>query len=142
MRLPILSIILFFSLQVAVCQNKAQAEVEKAVETLKLAMVDPNQKVLETIVADKLSYGHSSGKVETKAQFIESLLSGQSDFVNIELSNQAVSILQKTALVRHRLSANTNNAGIPGTVKLDILLVFQKQGKNWVLIARQAVKVA
>jgi ketosteroid isomerase-like protein len=46
----------------------------------------------------------------------------------------------KTAIVRHLFDGTTNDGGKPGTVKLKILLIFEKQGKDWKLLARQAVK--
>ena len=45
------------------------------------------------------------------------------------------------ALVRHHLTAETNNNSVPGKADLFILLVWQKQKGQWKLLARQAVKV-
>ncbi|MFB9863768.1 nuclear transport factor 2 family protein [Rufibacter immobilis] len=122
-------------------QSKPEALVAAAVETFKNALISGERKALETIVADGLSYGHSSGKVEDKATFIESLVSGKSDFVTIDLTHQTIQVTGKTALVRHQLSGTTNDSGNPGTVKLGILLVWQKQRAQWKLLARQAYKL-
>ena len=45
------------------------------------------------------------------------------------------------AFVRHSLAADTNDSGKPGKVALKILGVWQKQGGNWKLLARQAVRI-
>ena len=37
-------------------------------------------------------------------------------------------------------NATTNDGGKPGTVKLKVLLIFQKENGAWKLLARQAVK--
>jgi ketosteroid isomerase-like protein len=123
-------------------QSKEDAAVNAAVENLKKAMIDGDKAGLEKITSDKLSYGHSSGKVEDKATFVDNIVSGKSDFVTIELTNQTVSVSGDAAVVRHSLSATTNDNGNPGSVKLNILLVWQKQKGQWKLLARQAVKVA
>jgi len=123
-------------------QSKEDAAVNAAVENLKKAMIDGDKTGLEKITSDKLSYGHSSGKVEDKATFVDNIVSGKSDFVTIELTNQTVSVSGDAAVVRHTLSATTNDNGNPGSVKLNILLVWQKQKGQWKLLARQAVKVA
>lgn len=123
-------------------QSKEDAAVNAAVENLKKAMVDGDKAGLEKVTADKLSYGHSSGKIEDKATFVDNIVSGKSDFVTIELTNQTVSVSGDAAIVRHTLSATTNDNGNPGNVKLNILLVWQKQKGQWKLLARQAVKVA
>lgn len=123
-------------------QSKEDAAVNAAVENLKKAMVDGDKAGLEKITSDKLSYGHSSGKIEDKATFVDNIVTGKSDFVTIELTNQTVSVSGDAAVVRHTLSATTNDNGNPGSVKLNILLVWQKQKGQWKLLARQAVKVA
>lgn len=123
-------------------QSKGETAVANAVEQLRKAMVDGNKAELESIASDKLSYGHSGGYVEGKAEFVEKIASGKSDFVTIELKDQTISISGKTAIVRHKLNATTNDNGKPGEVHLLILLIFQKENKQWKLLARQAVKVA
>lgn len=133
--------ILIMILQAGFSQTKAEMAVASAVETLRKAMVDGDKMTLKKITSDALSYGHSSGKVEDQATFINSLVTGKSDFVSIDLTNQTVKVVGKTAIVRHRLSAKTNDNGKPGEVHLDILTIWQKQKGHWILLARQAVKV-
>jgi len=122
-------------------QSKDEAAVATAVEKLRQAMVDGNKEVLESITSDKLSYGHSSGLVENKTEFVDKLVSGKSDFVTIELKDQAISISGSTAIVRHKLDATTSDNGKPGEAHLSVLLIFQNDHKQWKLLARQAVKV-
>src|SRR5262245_10658645 len=133
---------LFFALAIGVsAQSKDEKAVADAVEKLKQAMIDGNKTGLENAVADQLSYGHSSGRVENKKEFVDKIVSGQSDFVTIDLQDQTISISDNTAIVRHKLNATTNDSGKPGEVHLLVLLVFQKQKGAWKLLARQAVKV-
>ncbi len=113
-----------------------------ATERLRRAMISPDAATLATLLADELSYGHSDGKIDTKASITASLLDGGSDFVTVELSEQTVTVVGNVALVRHRLVADTNDSGKPGHVKLKILLVWQQRAGEWVLLARQAVRVA
>ena len=126
---------------IAMAQNKEEAAVAAAVENLRKAMIDPDKAMLQKLTAEQLSYGHSSGKIEDQNAFIEALVSAKSDFVTIDLTNQTVAISSNTAVVRHNLSATTNDNGTPGTVKLHILTVWQKQKGQWKLLARQAVKL-
>lgn len=124
--------------------TKAQSNQDKvanAVEFLKQAMVSGNENDLEKIASDNLSYGHSSGKLEDKTAFVKSIASGASDFVSIDLTEQSINLKGKTAIVRHKLAAKTNDGGRPGEVKLGIMLVFAKEGGDWKLLARQAYKL-
>ena len=103
-------------------------------------MVSAEKATLDKFTAEELSYGHSSGKIETKREFVDNIVNGISDFTSIELSNQTISVTGKTAIVRHLLTATTNDNGKTGNVKINILLVWQKQKGGWKLLARQAVR--
>lgn len=140
-RKHIFLFIFLISTAISFAQPKKEAQVNAAVEKLKLAMVSGERSALESIAADQLSYGHSSGLVETKAQFVEKIASGSSDFVTIELKNQTITISGNTAIVRHELHGTTNDNNKPGEVHLRIMLVWQKQNKEWKLLGRQAVKI-
>jgi len=133
-------VFLFAAFSFAHAQTKDEKAVANTVERLRIAMIDGNKAELESIASDKLSYGHSSGYLEGKAEFVEKIVSGQSDFVTIELTDQAISVNGGTAIVRHKLNAVTNDSGKPGEVHLYILLVFQKEHRQWKLLARQAVR--
>lgn len=119
-----------------------QKEVEKAVEQLRLLMITPDQKGLESIAHEELSYGHSNGKVESKKEFIETLVGGRSDFRRIELKDQKITVAGNTAVVRHTLEADTFDGGVANTIRLHIVLVWAKEKNSWRLIARQAVKLS
>lgn len=134
-------IICFSVLTTAFAQSKDETAVASAVEILKKAMIDADKTALESIAADALSYGHSNGKVEDKAEFVRAIVSGESDFVTINLTEQTIKIAGNAAIVRHKLSATTNNSGKPGTANLALLMVWQKQKGGWKLLARQAVKI-
>lgn len=121
-------------------QSKEEAAVASAVTTLTKAMTDADTVQLSRLTSAQLSYGHSSGKIQSQREFIHSLATGESDFVNINLTDQTITVSGTTALVRHTLSATTNDGGKPGTVKLYILLIWQKVKGQWVLLGRQAVK--
>lgn len=123
-----------------IAQSKQEKSVANAVEKLRKAMVDGNKAELENAVSEQLSYGHSGGHIDDKKEFVEKLSSGKSDFVTIDLTEQTIAVSGKVAVVRHVLTAKTNDGGKPGDVHLRILLVFQKKGGKWVLLARQAVK--
>lgn len=122
-------------------QTKQEKAVAAAVENLRVAMIDANKSNLENAVADQLSYGHSSGVIDDKKEFVEKIVSGKSDFVSIDFSEQTIRISGKVAVVRHLFSAKTNDGGRPGEVKIRVLLVWKKQGKDWKLLARQAVRI-
>ena len=120
----------------------AEQSVAAAAEKLRVAMIDPTPAALTALVANDLSYGHSGGRVDTKDSFIGDLIVGKSDFVTIAITDQTIKVVGNTAIVRHTLTANTNDSGKAGKVQIKILGVWQQQGGQWKLLARQAVRVA
>lgn len=136
--------IVFILLGVSVmvkAQSKDEVSVLAAVENMRLALISGDKTALENVAAADLSYGHSSGKIQDKAAFVEAIASGSSDFVTVEYKNQTVKVTGKTAIVRHELHAKTNDGGKPGEAHIGVLLVWQKQGKDWKLLGRQAFKL-
>jgi hypothetical protein len=114
---------------------------EYTIENLRAAMVSPTEEMLTNLVSDPLSYGHSNGVVETKEEFIVSLVSGKYNFLNIDLSEQTIEIIGNIGVVRHNLFAETHDKDKPeSTIKLKILLIWEFREGQWKLLARQAVK--
>ncbi|MCX6259139.1 MAG: nuclear transport factor 2 family protein [Bacteroidia bacterium] len=136
--------ILFFILSISTnCrQPNPGKDVAEAVEIFRKGIVDADKNLLEIITADELVYGHSSGKVQNKAEFIAEIISGQPlDYITIVLTDQTIKIVGNTAIVRHILSSETSSNGTPGHLKIGNMLIWQKQHGKWKLLARQAYKL-
>jgi ketosteroid isomerase-like protein len=115
-------------------------EVAAAVEAFRNAVVDADAKTLSGLLAENLSYGHSDGKVEGKKDLIGKLSDGTYDFVTMDLTEQTIQLSGDVAIVRNRLDGKTNDGGKPNEAHLYVLMIWQKSGDGWKLIARQAVK--
>lgn len=122
-------------------QTKSEKRVAGAIQQLSKAMIEGDSAALVRLVHDQLSYAHSSGKVEDKTLFITALASGRSDFLNINLSDQKITVVDNTAIVRHTLTGQVVDGGKQGDLKLHVLLVWVKEKGNWRLLARQAVRL-
>lgn len=122
-------------------QSPDEKDVAAAVANLRKGMMDGDKNLLDQVTSPDLTYGHSNGKIEDKATFIQVLASGENDFVTMDIAEQTIKLVGNTAMVRHNLSAQTNNGGTPGSTKLGVLLIWQKQRGTWKLIARQAFKL-
>jgi len=115
--------------------------VAQAVEAFRNAALKADRAQFEALTADQLSYGHSAGRVENKAKFIEGATSGQSRWKFITLTDQTIQIVGNTAVVRHTFTGESERDGKTNPVKLGVLTVWQKQDGNWKLLARQAVRL-
>lgn len=127
---------------VLIADAKAETIVAAAVEKLRVAMLSGVRKDLESVLSDDLAYGHSSGKVETKAEFVEAIVSRTSDFKSIDLEDQKINVQGNLAIVRHILNGETNDGGKKGNVRLGIVLVFKQVNNQWLLCSRNAFRVA
>ena len=124
----------------SVAQSAEEKEVASRVETLRNALMTPDKTILEDLAAEELSYGHSSGLVETKAAFVDALVTGKSKLSTVTFSDQTITFAGNAAVVRHKMMADLHNNN--GITKIDIivLLVWQKQNGKWKMLARQAAK--
>jgi ketosteroid isomerase-like protein len=122
-------------------QSGDEAAVAQAVEAFRNAMLKADRAQFEALCADQLSYGHSAGRVETKAQFIDAATSGRSTWKFITLTDQTIQIVGNNAIVRHTLTGETERDGKTNPVKIGVLMVWHKQDGNWKLLARQAVRL-
>jgi hypothetical protein len=124
-----------------VAQSGDEAAVAQAVDAFRTAMLKADRAQFEALTAEQLSYGHSSGRVETKAQFIDAATSGRATWKFITLTDQTMQIVGHNAIVRHTLTGETERDGKTNPVKIGVLMIWHKQNGHWKLLARQAVRL-
>jgi hypothetical protein len=124
----------------AVAQDADKAAVAEAVANLTKAMLAADKTKLEALTSSPLSYGHSSGVIQTQSAFVDVIASKQTVYKSIELSSQSIDIVGANAIVRHNWLGESGPAdGSKWSVsKIGILQVWQKDGAAWKLLARQA----
>jgi len=123
--------------------DKATKAIAATLESLRAAMQTANRAALTDLAAENLIYVHSSGKTQNKAEFVEGIAGGDSVFVTLQFTDVRIKVTGDTAIVTHKLVADTNDRGKgPAKVNIGVMLVFQKQGSGvWKLLARQAFKL-
>lgn len=119
-------------------ESADEGAVKKAVDDLTKAMMAADKAKLEALVSDQLSYGHSSGKVETKAEFVGVVAGKKTIYKSITLSDPTVSVAGNNAIARHTFAAEVEVDGKPSSPKIGVLQVWVKDGGAWKLLARQA----
>ena len=125
----------------ALAQAGDEAAVAKAVEAFREAMHKADKAAFEKLCADELSYGHSGGRIETKAEFIAASTSGKTTWKSITLSDTSVKVVGSNAIARHKLTGETLSEGKTNAINIGILMVWAKQGADWKLLARQAFRL-
>jgi len=118
-----------------------EAAVKKATDELRQAMISQDKAKLESLLADQLSYGHSSAKLDTKASLIDSTMSRKSKVKSLEFPELKITMAGPNAITRHLLVQESELDGKASHVKIGILAVWQKQDGGWKLLARQGFKL-
>ena len=95
---------------------------------------------MEALAAEQLSYGHSDGRVQNKAEFIEGVMTRKAIVKSITLSNHTIAVVGNDAVARHTWASESETDGKPNSTKISVLQVWQKQGGRWKLLARQGFR--
>ena len=118
-----------------------EAAVKDSVEGLRKALLAADKTQLEQLAADQLSYGHSSGKVQNKAEFVDGVMTRKAVVKSLDFPDLTVAMAGDAAIARHLYVSESETDGKPNNVRIGVLAVFQKQDGGWKLLARQAYKL-
>ena len=104
-------------------------------------MMKKDRAALQKILHENLTYTHSSGLNETKADVVKSVTAGPMTHEEIRLSNTSVRVFGDTALVKGTVDFRNSVSGTVSTAHLDVLHVWLKGSQGWQLVARQALRL-
>ena len=124
----------------AVAESADEAAVGQAVEALRKAIFGQDKTQLEALSAEHLSYGHSDGRVQNKAEFIEGVMTRKAIVKSLTLSNHTIAVVGNDAVARHTWASESETDGKPSSTKISVLQVWPKQGGHWKLLARQGFR--
>jgi ketosteroid isomerase-like protein len=117
--------------------------VAKRLEAFRAAQFAHDAKALDALCSAELSYSHSDAHVEDKATFIKNATSDKSKFLSLEYNDPWIRVVGDTAIVRFHWVAEgeTVPEGKKSSTNLHILMIWQKQGGDWKLLARASTKL-
>ena len=118
-----------------------EAAVADAVETLRKGQLEADKAKLDQVTAPQLSYGHSDGRVETKDEFINAVLTRKQIVKSIAFPELKVAVTGNTAVARHIYLSESERDGKATTTRIGALQVWQKQNGGWKLLARQGFRL-
>lgn len=120
---------------------QTENEVAAAVEKMRLAMIAEDVATLKAMTSESLSYGHSSGAIENRDQFLAVFESKTTDYLKWEIADQSIVIHGKDlAIVRHQVTGEISEQGKITTPKIGLMMVWVKEKGTWKLLARQAFR--
>ena len=125
-----------------VAESSDEAAVTQAVEALRKALLEADKARLQQLGADQLSYGHSDGRVQTKAEFIDGVMTRKAIVKSLAFPELTVAVVGDAAIARHIYLSDSETDGKPVNTRIGALQVWQKQDGSWKLLARQGFKLA
>jgi hypothetical protein len=112
-----------------------------AVEAFRVAMLNADGKALADLSHDALSFGHSNGVVQSKEEFISTVVNQKEIFNKIRQTDHHNVVVNDFGIARHIFDADITFEGKPLLVKLGMLQVWKQEGGAWKMLARQAYRL-
>ncbi len=112
-----------------------------AVAKLDKALIAKDTVVLKQLLHNDVTYGHSNGWVETKADVIKDLVTGKLAYNKIETKSIKWTITNNVATMRNSSEISYELEGKPGELHLHVVQVWLKTNKGWQLLTRQSTKI-
>ena len=105
------------------------------------AMVDADTETLEKYLADDLTYTHTTGWIETKTGFLETVRSGKIDYMAMTPSEVQVRIYGDIAIMTglSRMKGAVGDKTVSFTIRF--LDVSRRIGDSWQLVAWQSARL-
>ena len=107
------------------------------------AMVDGDGELLDALLAENASYVHTTGKRETKRQFIDAITAGRRRYRQIEIQSQDVMPGGRDTWIvfgRALLEMESKNGALLFPIAYTAIHI--QVDKQWQLLAMQATRVA
>ena len=115
--------------------GKAEQQVLQAEKERFAAMIKGDRGALEKLLADDLTYIHSTALLQTKDEFIKSVLAGNIDYVSIvpSESDAKVRINGTTATATGLAAVNVIDNGNNRKIRIRYTTVYANRGGAWLL---------
>jgi len=123
--------------------GKAEQQVLQAEKERFAAMIKGDRGALEKLLADDLTYIHSTALLQTKDEFIKSVLAGNIDYVSIvpSESDAKVRINGTTATATGLAAVNVIDTGKDRKIRIRYTTVYANRGGAWLLQAWQSTVI-
>ena len=99
------------------------------------AMIDADLATLDRLLDDRLSYAHSNGARDTKAEYLEKVRSRYYDYLRADHPVERVEVIGDTAMVVGRMTCDLTVQGTPKTIDNLALAVWVRVDGDWRLLA-------
>jgi len=115
-----------------------------AVEQARVTALDASDvPALEKIMADDVTYVHASGKVDTKASYLDAIRSGKLHYISWVAKNLQVRVQGEAAVINGEYSVRVTDSRVqpnPFNIDIFILEMYARRDGRWQQIAWQSTR--
>lgn len=141
MKIFSLSFLVLFIVNVSFAQVDSVG-LKATMQKLDVALLQKDEKELQSVLHKDLSYGHSNGWIQSKNDVLNDFKSGKLTYNKIENnSSMIVNISKKFATVKTNTNAEGVVNGTTFKLTLHVMQFWIKTKNGWQLIARQSAKL-
>ena len=116
--------------------------VKEAEKAWAAATVAADERVLRSVLADDLTYTHSSGETDTKAAYISNLTDGTRKYHKLEHERMDVRLYGDTAVLSATLQVEVaSKGGTPNQMHARVLHVWTWKDGRWQMVAHQSLRL-
>ena len=134
--------ILFFVASLSMAADKSADAVKAAEKAWASATVAVNESALKQLLADDLTYTHSTGETDTRAVFIDNLKTGVRKYHKVNHESMDVRLYGNTAVLTATAQIETSQKG--GSVNpahLRFIHLWVLQNGRWQMVAHQSLRL-
>jgi ketosteroid isomerase-like protein len=121
--------------------DQTEADVLNADDRRFEAMRKEDWPALEAVLADDLTYVHSTARLESKAEHVGNLRAGKPHYRGIAPRERKVRVQGGVGVVNGVSEMHVENAGKEQRFTVRYLAVYAKAGAAWRMIAWQSTRV-
>ena len=122
-------------------QANPQEGVEQVERRRFAAMVAQDIAALEPLLAEDLTYGHSNGEFQDKAQFLETIREGRLRYEAIGVQGLTVRHYGSVAIVTGQILISGRAGDQPVTLNLRYTDAYVNRDGRWQLVAWQSTRL-
>jgi len=137
----VVALALGLALSFAVANAETPEQIQALDREWAQACVQADIAKLEQILSDDLTYTHSSGQTQTKAEFIATVREGKTRYRSIEFQQSSVRIYGNSAVTNNEVRVNLTIDGKDVSVHPRFLHIWVKHNDRWQLVAHQGTKI-
>ena len=143
MKKVLFTLAFLFGAMLVFAQSKDERTLsERAYQLSHTVFGSKDSMTIEDLLARKATYGHSSGKMESREEAIAAIVQNKAFYTDTTMRIESIVVNGDVAIVRTVFKGKQNNPdGNAAPLNLHIMLVWVKEKGKWRLMGRQAVKL-